>query len=109
MDVPVIADADTGYGNEINVTRTVNEYERAGVSAIHIEDQVSPKRCGHLKGKSLISTGEMVGKIKAAADARRSDDFLIIGRTDAIAVEGYDKAIERAERYVEAGADILFV
>ena len=109
VNLPLIVDGDTGWGNAINTQRTVRLFEASGATAIQLEDQTFPKRCGHLKGKSLISTGEMVGKIKAAADARRSDDFLIIGRTDAIAVEGYDKAIERAERYVEAGADILFV
>lgn len=109
VDIPLIVDGDTGWGNAINTQRTVRLFEASGATAIQLEDQTFPKRCGHLKGKSLIGAAEMVGKIKAAADARRSDDFLIIGRTDAIAVEGYDKAIERAERYVEAGADILFI
>ena len=109
VEIPLIVDGHTGWGNAINTQRTVRLFEASGATAIQLEDQTFPKRCGHLKGKSLIPAAEMVGKIKAAADARRSDDFLIIGRTDAIAVEGYDKAIERAERYVEAGADILFI
>lgn len=108
-NVPVVADADTGFGNEINTRRTIREFERAGVSAIHMEDQTFPKRCGHLKGKTLIPTDEMVIKIKAAIDARSSDDFCIIARTDAIAVEGFDKAIERARKYLDAGADMIFV
>ena len=107
--VPVIADADTGYGNPLNVIRTVHEYERAGVSAIHLEDQVAPKRCGHLRGKQVIPAGEMAQKIQAAATARSSPDFLLIARTDARAVEGLDGAIERARRYRDAGADVLFV
>ena len=107
--VPLVVDGDTGFGNALNVIRTVRSFEAAGASAIQLEDQTLPKRCGHLKGKTLIPTGEMVGKIKAATDARRSSEFMIIARTDAIAVEGYDKAIERAERYVEAGADVLFI
>ena len=109
VSIPVIADADTGYGNAINVIRTVQSYERAGVAAIHIEDQVAPKKCGHLEGKQLIPAGEMVQKIRAALDARRSSDFAIIARTDARAVEGLDRALERAHLYREAGADILFV
>ena len=106
---PVIVDADTGFGNAINVQRTVREFERRGAAAIQIEDQATPKRCGHLTGKTLISAGEMVGKIKAALDARRSEETLIFARTDAIAVEGFDQALERAGRYVAAGADLLFI
>jgi 2,3-dimethylmalate lyase len=109
VDIPVIADADTGYGNPINVIRTVQAYERAGVAAIHMEDQVAPKKCGHMEGKQVISPAEMAAKIRAAADARSSPDFLLIARTDARAVEGLDAAIERARLYREAGADILFV
>jgi 2,3-dimethylmalate lyase len=109
VDVPVIADADTGYGNPLNVIRTVREYEAAGVAAIHLEDQVMPKRCGHMEGKALIGAGEMVAKVAAAVAARRSADFLIIARTDARAVEGLEGALERARRYREAGADALFV
>jgi 2,3-dimethylmalate lyase len=107
--LPLIADADNGYGGVMNVRRTVQGYERAGVAAIHIEDQVMPKRCGHLMGKQLVPAEEMIAKIKAAIDARTDPDFMIIARTDAIAVEGFDSALERAERYGEAGADILFV
>jgi len=106
--LPLIADGDTGYGNALNVGRTVREFERAGAAAIQLEDQTFPKRCGHLTGKTLIRTEEMVGKIKAAVDARR-DGILVIGRTDARAVEGFEAALERALRYKEAGADILFV
>ncbi len=109
VDIPVIADADTGYGNPINVIRTVQAYERAGVAAIHIEDQVAPKKCGHMEGKQVIPAEEMVAKIHAAADARSSPDFLLIARTDARAVEGLAAAIERARLYREAGADILFI
>src|SRR5256714_1365310 len=108
-DLPVIADADTGYGNSLNVIRTVQEYERAGVAAIHIEDQVAPKKCGHMEGKQVIPAAEMEAKIRAAVAARRSDDFVIIARTDAGAVEGMVRAIERARRYRDAGADVLFV
>jgi 2,3-dimethylmalate lyase len=108
-DLPVIADADTGYGNALNVIRTVQEYERAGVAAIHLEDQVAPKKCGHMEGKQVIPAAEMEAKIRAAVAARRSPDFVIIARTDARAVEGMDSAIERARRYREAGADVLFV
>lgn len=107
--IPLIADADTGYGGPINVMRTVREYERAGVAAIHLEDQQWPKRCGHFAGKSLIPAGEMVSKIKAAADAKRDGDFVIIARTDAYSVEGYQATLERADAYVEAGADMIFV
>jgi 2-methylisocitrate lyase-like PEP mutase family enzyme len=107
--VPVIADADTGYGNELNVTRTINEYERAGVAGIHIEDQVMPKRCGHLDGKEIIPIGEYVAKIRAAAAARRDPDFVIIARTDANAVTGFDDAIARANAALANGADVAFV
>ncbi len=107
--LPVIADADTGYGNAINVRRTVKDFEKAGVAAIHLEDQVSPKRCGHLTGKRVIPTVEMIGKVKAACDVRRDQDLVLIIRTDAIAVEGIDSALERGERYREAGADMLFI
>ena len=109
IDTPVIVDADNGFGNALNVQRTVRYFERAGAAAIQLEDQSFPKRCGHLDGKKLISCGEMVGKVKAALDARRSDSTLIIARTDARAVEGLDAALERAEAYHEAGADILFI
>lgn len=109
VDTPLIVDADNGHGNALNVQRTVRLYERAGANALQLEDQSLPKRCGHLGGKSLVSCSEMVGKIKAAVDARTSDETLIIARTDAIAVEGFDSAIERAERFAEAGADVLFV
>lgn len=108
-ELPLIADADNGFGGPFNVRRTVQDYERAGVAAMHLEDQVLPKRCGHLAGKQLVSTAEMVAKIKAAVDARRDPDFVLIARTDAIAVEGFEPALERAERYREAGADVLFV
>ena len=109
LEIPVIADADTGYGNAINVIRTVQEYEAAGVAAIHIEDQVIPKKCGHMEGKQLIAASEMAAKVAAAVAARRSPDFLIIARTDARDVEGLDAALERARAYREAGADVLFV
>ncbi len=109
VDQPVIADADTGYGNALNVRRTVQAYENAGVAAIHIEDQVTPKKCGHMEDKQLISGEEMVQKLRAAVDARRDPDFVIIARTDARAVEGIDAAIERGHRYVDAGADVIFV
>lgn len=109
IEVPLIADADTGYGNPLNVIRTVREYESAGVSAIHIEDQITPKKCGHMENKQLIAPTEMVAKILAAIEARRSADFLIIARTDARAVEGIDSALRRARMYREAGADVLFV
>jgi 2-methylisocitrate lyase-like PEP mutase family enzyme len=105
--IPLIVDADTGYGNALNVQRTIREFERAGVAGVHIEDQVSPKKCGHFQGKVLVSAAEMVGKIKAAVDARIDPDFLIIARTDAIAVNGLGAALERAESYYAAGADIL--
>jgi 2-methylisocitrate lyase-like PEP mutase family enzyme len=109
VDIPVIADADTGYGNALNVTRTVREYEKAGAAALHIEDQVWPKRCGHMTGKQVIPQDEMVTKIRAATDSRKSEALLIIARTDALAVEGWDAAIDRAHAYVDAGADIIFV
>lgn len=109
LDVPLIADADTGYGGVLNVRRTVRQYERAGVAAIHIEDQESPKRCGHLDDKKVIATGDMVQKIRAAVDARTDDDFTIIVRTDSIAVTGWDDAMRRCEAYMKAGADVLFV
>lgn len=109
LTVPLIADADTGYGNELNVTRTVREYEQRGVAAIHIEDQVSPKRCGHLDGKEVIGRTEFVSKIRAALEARQSRDFLIIARTDARSMLGLDEAVERANAALEAGADIAFV
>lgn len=109
VDVPVIVDADTGFGNAINVQRTVQGLERAGASMIQLEDQDFPKRCGHLNGKRLVSTGEMVGKLKAALDARRDENTLILARTDALAVEGWDAAMARAEAYVAAGVDALFI
>lgn len=107
--LPVIVDADTGFGNALNVRRTVALLERAGAAAIQLEDQTSPKRCGHLEGKTLIPTAEMAGKIRAALDARTSNDTLVIARTDAVAVEGLESALERAEAYREAGADVLFI
>ena len=109
VDLPVIVDADTGFGNALNAQRTMRFYERAGASALQVEDQTFPKRCGHLSDKSLIPSGEMVGKIAAMADARASEETLIIARTDAIAVEGFDAALDRANAYVEAGADVLFI
>ncbi len=108
VDIPVISDADTGYGNAANVLRTVREFERAGVAGIHIEDQVAPKRCGHLAGKEVVPVEEMELKLRAACAARRNPDFVIIARTDARAVEGFDAAVERALRYREAGADVIF-
>ena len=107
--IPVIADADTGYGNVINVIRTVREYEKTGVAGFHIEDQVSPKKCGHYEGKEVIGRAEMVGKIKAAVDTRRDADMVIIARSDARAIEGLDAAIDRVNAYLEAGADVGFV
>ena len=109
IDVPVIIDADTGFGNALNAQRTMRVYERAGAAALQVEDQTYPKRCGHLKDKSLIPSAEMAGKIAAMADARASEETLIIARTDAIAVEGIDAAMARAEAYIEAGADALFI
>jgi 2-methylisocitrate lyase-like PEP mutase family enzyme len=107
--VPLIADADTGYGNELNVTRTVREYEARGVAAIHIEDQVAPKRCGHLEGKEVVSREEFVSKIRAAVEARRSKDFIVIARTDSRAMMSLDEAIARTNAALEAGADMAFV
>ena len=109
VDVPVIADADTGYGGVLNVQRTVRQYQRAGVAAIHIEDQEFPKHCGHLDDKRVVSQSDMVRKIRAAVDARTDSDFTIIVRTDALAVTGWDDTMKRCEAYVEAGADVLFV
>src|SRR5438477_11645036 len=109
VEIPVIADADTGYGNAINVIRTVREYEKSGVAAFHIEDQVAPKKCGHYEGKEVISTAEMVGKIRAAVDTRQDPDLVIIARSDARAVEGLQAAIDRVNAYLEAGADVGFV
>jgi 2-methylisocitrate lyase-like PEP mutase family enzyme len=109
VEANLIVDADNGYGNALNVERTVRLFEKAGAHAIQLEDQSFPKRCGHLDDKSLISADEMVGKIKAAVDTRHSRDTLIIARTDAVAVEGLDRAIDRAMMYREAGADVLFV
>lgn len=107
--LPLIVDMDTGFGNALNVQRTVRDFERAGATALQMEDQVSPKRCGHMAGKSVIETGEMVGKIKAALDARENQDTLLVARTDALGVNGLDDALERAHRYLEAGADLLFI
>jgi 2,3-dimethylmalate lyase len=107
--LPLIADADTGYGGPLNVRRTIQSYERAGVAGLHIEDQSWPKRCGHLAGKAVISTEEMASHIKAACDARHDQDFVVIARTDAIAVEGFDAGLARAHAYREAGADVLFI
>ena len=107
--LPVIVDADTGFGNALNAQRTIRSFERAGASALQVEDQSFPKRCGHLSDKRLVPKAEMAGKIRAMADARASDDTLIIARTDTIAVEGFDAALDRAEAYVAAGADALFV
>lgn len=109
VDLPLVADADTGYGNPINVVRTVREYEQAGVAGIHLEDQVMPKRCGHMTGKAVVPAEEMVAKVRAAVAARTDPHFLLIARTDARAVEGLDSAIERAQAYADAGADALFV
>ncbi len=109
VDIPVIADADTGYGNPVNVIRTVGAYEAAGAAGIHIEDQVAPKKCGHMDGKLVVPADEMAQKIRAAVDARMNADFVIIARTDAVAVEGLDRAIDRARLYRQAGADVLFV
>jgi 2,3-dimethylmalate lyase len=108
-DRPLIADADTGYGNPINVRRTIREYERAGVAALHIEDQIWPKKCGHMEGKQVIPMDEMVQKIRAAVDARQDPDFVIIARTDANAVDGLEDALQRGRAYREAGADVIFI
>lgn len=109
VNVPVIADGDTGFGNAITVMRTVEEYEAAGVAAIQLEDQVAPKRCGHMLGRKVVSMEEMVGKIKAAVAARKDPDFVIVARTDARTIHGIDEAIRRAKAYEEAGADVIFV
>ena len=109
VDIPLIADADTGYGNPLNVIRTVGAYEAAGVAGLHIEDQVAPKKCGHMEGKQVIGPDEMAQKVRAAVDARTDRDFVIIARTDARAVEGLDSALDRARRYRDAGADALFI
>jgi 2,3-dimethylmalate lyase len=109
VSIPLIADADTGYGGSLNVYRTVREYERAGVAALHIEDQVFPKRCGHLDGKQVVASEEMVIKLRAAVEARTDEDFVVIARTDALAVTGIDDTLRRCQAYVEAGADVLFV
>ncbi len=108
VDIPVIVDVDTGYGEVLNVMRTVREFEKAGAAGVQIEDQVLPKKCGHLSGKVLIPAEEMAKKIKAAAEARRNPDFVIIARTDAVGVSGFEDAVERAELYIEAGADVIF-
>jgi 2-methylisocitrate lyase-like PEP mutase family enzyme len=109
VELPLVADADTGFGNALNVGETVRAYERAGVAGLHIEDQVSPKKCGHFAGKDLISPEEMTGKIHAALDARTDPDFLVIARTDARSVAGLDEAIRRAKAYAAAGAGAIFV
>jgi len=109
VDIPVIADADTGYGNPVNVIRTVGAYEAAGVAGIHIEDQVAPKKCGHLDGKLVIPAAEMAAKIRAAVEARTQPEFVIIARTDARAVEGLERSLQRGRMYREAGADVLFI
>jgi carboxyvinyl-carboxyphosphonate phosphorylmutase len=109
VDIPVIADADTGYGNPLNVIRTVGAYEAAGVAGLHIEDQVAPKKCGHMEGKQVIAAQEMAQKVRAAVEARTSPDFVIIARTDARAVEGLERALDRARLYRQAGADVLFI
>ncbi len=109
VSLPMIVDIDTGFGNAINVQQIVRQMERLGANALQIEDQTSPKRCGHLQGKDLISAEEMAGKVKAAVDARSSEDTIIIARTDAVAVEGFERALERAALYRDAGADVLFV
>ncbi len=108
-DLPLIADADTGYGNPINVRRTIHEYESAGVAGLHIEDQVWPKKCGHMEGKQVIPMDEMVQKVRAAVEARQDPDFVIIARTDANAVHGLEDAIHRGKAYHEAGADVIFI
>ena len=109
VDLPIIVDADTGFGNALNVRRTIQILERAGANAIQIEDQVFPKRCGHFSGKQVIPADEMMAKIRAAVDARKSEDFLIVARTDARAEHGFDAAIDRAEKWIDAGADVTFV
>jgi carboxyvinyl-carboxyphosphonate phosphorylmutase len=109
VEIPVIADADTGYGNALNVFRTVREYERSGVASFHLEDQVTPKRCGHYEGKEVVDRSEMIGKIRAAVDGRTDPEMALIARTDARAVMGLEEAIERGNEYARAGADIIFV
>ena len=109
VELPLIVDADTGFGNALNVRHAVRTLERAGADCIQLEDQVAPKRCGHFNGKEVISTEEAVSKIKAAVDARRDPDLLIMARTDACATQGFEAAVERAQRFAEAGADLLFV
>lgn len=109
VGIPLIADADTGYGNPLQVRRTIRAYEAAGVAALHLEDQVAPKRCGHLAGKEVVPVEEMVQKLRAAVEARQDPDLLLIARTDAIAAIGFDEALRRGERYAEAGADVLFI
>jgi carboxyvinyl-carboxyphosphonate phosphorylmutase len=109
VDIPVFADGDTGHGNVTNVRRTIKEFEKAGAAGLFIEDQVFPKRCGHMEGKQVIMVDEMVAKIKAAVDARADDDLVIMARTDALAVYGINEAIERANKYKEAGADLIFI
>jgi 2-methylisocitrate lyase-like PEP mutase family enzyme len=109
VELPIIVDADTGFGSALNVRHTVRSLERAGANAIQLEDQLMPKKCGHFNGKAVVSSVEATSKIKAAVDARMNDDFLIIARTDARAIEGFDSAVERAQRFIEAGADITFI
>jgi len=109
VSIPLVADADTGYGNALGVRRTVQAYEAAGVAALHIEDQVAPKRCGHLSGHQIVPLGEFAGKIRAAVEARRDPDLLIIARTDAISAAGFDEALRRGEAAARAGADVLFI
>jgi 2-methylisocitrate lyase-like PEP mutase family enzyme len=109
VDIPVIGDMDAGYGNALNVMRAVREYEKTGIAGFHLEDQVSPKKCGHYEGKLMVSTAEMVGKIKAAVDTRRDADMVIIARSDSRAVEGLQASIDRVNAYLEAGADVGFV
>jgi 2-methylisocitrate lyase-like PEP mutase family enzyme len=109
VDLPIIVDADTGFGNELNVRHTVRTLERAGANAIQLEDQVMPKKCGHFNDKSVIGVAEAASKIKAAVDARQSDDFLVIARTDARAIEGFEAAVDRAKKFIEAGADMTFI
>ena len=109
VSIPLIVDIDTGFGNALNVQRTVRDFERAGASALQLEDQQSPKRCGHMQGKTVISAAEMVGKIKAALDARVSDETLLFARTDALGVNGFEDAMDRAQQYLDAGADALFI
>lgn len=109
IEIPIVVDGDTGFGNALNAQRTMRLYERAGANAVQIEDQTFPKRCGHLSGKSLISTADMCGKIRAMTDARANEETLVIARTDAIGVDGLAAALERAEAFIEAGADALFI